>query len=921
MTGRSSAPPALARWLLLRALKGRTRSAILGDLDEEFTQFVLPQRGAGAARRWYWRQALGSLSACLREPAELDVEPAELVSMRTAIMQSPRGLGADFRSAARFCLRNPLVALTVIASLAVGIGASTAAFTVVNAVYLKKLPVANAERLVSVAARKGGAFTYPEYLASRDAPGLAALIAGGRTTAMMGEGTARQRVVVQFVTANFFSALGVGAAARGRLFVDEEGRADAPPVGVLSHAAWRSRFAADPAVVGQTVRLHHAFFTVLGIAPAGFAGAQMGYSPDFWVPLAQGSLIEANPSMLGPNSAWLGFLGVLDGTQSISAVAAAIEARWQSTPGRQGAEIHPIPRGQTWYTPAPVQRFRVIVLFAALILVIACLNVATLLASTVHARQKELAIRSSLGAGRVRLLRQLLVEHLTLVLIGGALGTIVGVWAARGLSVLMASRFTPGDVDVSPDRNVALFAIAVTAIVAGGIALLPAARWSRVNTTVFLNAGTGGMRQILRTAGVWWLVPWQVAFGTVLLVSGGLLLETVDQLKKGIEAAAPDRVWFADLAFADLLEDPAAIDAVQSGLVTHMRTLPGTEVVALSTGRPLASIRRGGIRIEGQTAIPESKPMPWGPPPPPPPPGAKLEKMWIVSNNFVTPGYFGALGLDIVNGRDFTDRDAHGSGRVAIVNETLAARAFGKNDPIGRRIAYGPGGVFDIEIVGVVRDLRYEHLREAAPDGIFFPLSQIPVAQTSGRNTTGVPMPMNLTAILRGIPGSRLTRDMIVQHTQAFDPRLFVDKVQTFDSEADYALSQERLLARLGWTLGAVALGLLVIGLYGTMTAAVVRGTRELGVRLALGASPRALRRMVVWRSLLVVCAGLALGLPMAYFATKSFAHMLFGVRPTDPAIAIVTGAIILATGMLAAYVPARRAGRVDPLVALRTDN
>ena len=406
-----------------------------------------------------------------------------------------------------------------------------------------------------------------------------------------------------------------------------------------------------------------------------------------------------------------------------------------------------------------------------------------------------------------------------------------------------------------------------------------------------------------------------------MLVSGGLLLETVEQLKKGIEAAAPDRVWFADLGFADLFEEPAAIDAVQSGLIAHMRMLPGTEVVALSTGRPLASIRRGGIKVEGQSAIPEMKAMPWGPPPPPPPPGAKVEKMWIVSNNFVTPGYFPALGLEIVNGRDFTDRDAPGAARVAIVNETLAARGFGKKDPIGRRIAYGPGAAFDIEIVGVVRDLRYENLREAAPDGIFFPLAQIPVAQTSGRNTTG-----SVDADEPHRHPSRHTRKPAdARHDRAAHAGIRSAPLRRQGTDVrrrgGLRADQERLLARLGWTLGAVALGLLVIGLYGTMTAAVVRGTRELGVRLALGASPRALRRMVVWRSLLVVCAGLALGLPMAYFATKSFAHLLFGVRPTDPAIAIVTGAIILATGMLAAYVPARRAGRVDPLVALRTDN
>jgi ABC-type antimicrobial peptide transport system permease subunit len=912
--------------LLQHALKGRTRSAILGDLDEEFTQFALPERGGRAARRWYWRQTLGSLSACLREPAELDVEPAERIRVRSTLMQTPGGLGADVRSALRSSGRNPLVAGTAVLSLAIGIGASTAVFAVVNAAFLKKLPIANADRLVAISARHGRGFSYPQYLASRDAPGLAAIVAGGRTSATMGEGQARQRVVVQFVTPNFFSALGVGPGTRGRLFGETDGDAGSPPVVVLSERAWRTRFAGDTGVIGSTIRLHRASFTVLGIAPPGFAGAQIGYSPDLWLPMMQAPLIEGNSSMLGPDSAWLGLLGIVDGSQSLESIGAAIEGRWREFGEKENAVIRRIPRGETWYTPAPMQRFRLIVLFAALILVIACLNVVTLLASTVHARQKELAIRASLGAGRPRLLRQLFVEHLTLAVAGGALGAIAGVWASRGLVALMASRFTPGDVDVSPDWHVVLFAVAVTALVAAGCGLLPALRWSRVSTVASLHGTTSGMRQILRSTGVWWLVPWQVAFGTVLLMSGGLLLATVHELKRGIESSAPERVWFADISFADLGDRSPAVEDFYQRLRAHLRTLHGTDVAALSSGRPLASLRRGGIRIEGQAVVPESRPMPWGPPPPPPPRGARSQgagrtgKQWIVSNSFVTPGYFTAFSLPIVKGRDFTDSDSAGAPRVAIVNETLAARAFGKASPLGRRLAYGGDDSFDVEIVGVVRDLRYEQLRDSAPDGLFLPMSQIPANEAVSPRATGAAVPADVTAVLRVAEGQRLTREQLVQHVLAFDPRLFVDRVQTFDDEANFALSQERLFARLGSTLGAIALGLLVIGLYGTMTAAVVRGTRELGVRLALGASPQALRRMVVGRSLLVVCVGLALGLPLTYVATKSFAHLLFGVRPTDPAVATATVAIVLVTALLAAYVPARRAGRVDPLVALRTD-
>jgi hypothetical protein len=321
------------------------------------------------------------------------------------------------------------------------------------------------------------------------------------------------------------------------------------------------------------------------------------------------------------------------------------------------------------------------------------------------------------------------------------------------------------------------------------------------------------------------------------------------------------------------------------------------------------------------TVVPKSKPMPWGPPPPPPPRGAApLEKLWIVSNSYVSPGLFASLALPIVRGRDFTDGDRLGAPRVAIVNESLAAQAFGKNDPIGRRVGWPPGKGFDIEIVGVVRDFRSEHLREAAPDAIFFPLAHVPAGETGDRSVTGAAEPIDVTLVLRGATARSLDRDRLMQHMIAFDPRLFVDRIWTFDEEAGRALSDERLLATIGTVLSGIALALLIVGVYGAFASAVIRGRRELGIRLALGATPRVVGRMVVTRSLNVALVGLAIGLPLAYACTRSFAHLLYGVKPIEPAIVVGTVAVVLVTAAVSAFLPARTAAQVDPLVALRSE-
>lgn len=918
----SSNPPRLARWLLRRALDGAARSAIVGDLDEEFTRYVVPQRGRRAARRWYWRQTVLSLAACLRGKAEETFDPdrPSLTNVRS-IMSDGHGIGTDLRAAVRFCFRSPMTSAIVILTLAIGVAANTAMFSVLNAAFLKRLPIANGDRLVSVDSKDGGSFTYPEYLASRDAAGLKALFAGGRTSVMMAAGDSRRRVVVEMVTANYFDALGVDPAPLGRLFTVDDDLTGRSPVAVLSHAFWHSQFDADPGILGATIKLNRAFFTIAGVAPRGFTGTQIGFGPDLWVPLTQVPLMENNPASLGSQSAWLGMSGILEHRDSLGAAEAVLGTRWHAVGRREEAVLQLIPRGHTWYAPAPDTRLRVVILFVILILVIACLNVSTLLGATVHERRKELAIRASLGAGRLRLLRQLLAEQLLLAAVAGVVGGIGGVWVARILAAVMASEFTPGDLDVSFDRNVLMFTVAVSTLTGFAVGTGPALRWSRVNVLAALQGVSSGLQPLRRSAGLWWLIPGQVALGTVLLASAGVLVKTVHQLKMGIEATAPDRVWFADLQRDTVTpETSAAFTEFQHAIRTHLLHMPGVEAAGIANGRPLASFSRGPLKVEGMTVVPKSQPMPWGPPPPPPPREANgpVEELWLVSNGYVTPDYFSALGLPLVRGRDFTSTDTVRSPRVAIVNETLAARAFGNANPIGRRVSWAMTNKFDTEIVGVVRDLRSEHLRESAPDALFFPLAQIASGASSERTVTGTMEPIDLTLVLRAAVGRQLNRDQLARHLLAFDNSLFVDRVWTFDEEAGRTLSQERLLAGLGSALGAIALVLLVVGLYGTLAAAVARGRRELGIRLALGASPRAVRTMVVGRAVIVVSCGLVLGLPLAFTFTKSFAHLLYGVRPIEPLVAVGSVAVIVATAIAAAYIPARRAARTDPSEVLR---
>jgi predicted permease len=924
--------PVLARWLLRRVLAGPARSAIVGDLDEEFAHFVVPRLGIRKARRWYWRQTLLSIAACLRGAGTSDHVPDEppRKTMR-AIMLDRDGLSADLRAGGRLCLRNPWTSFAVVFTLAIGIAANTAVFSIVNAAFLKKLPIAHADRLVEIT-HENGEFSYPEYELAKGAAGLSAIIAGGRTSMLFGTGTSTHRVVVEMVSANYFEALGVGAARHGRLLTASDDRSGETVAGVLSERFWRIDLHADAAVIGKIVRLQQGFITVAGVAPTGFMGTQAGFSPDLWIPLAQARGIEGNPSMLGPRANWLGLLGVLEREDSLPVARDALAARWSAAGRTVAPDLQMLPRGHTrvlqllprgheaFIEPGDNQ-LRVLAIFVGLILAVACLNVATLLGAGVHDRAKELAIRAALGAGRVRLLRQLLVEHLLLAAIAAVLGGLLGVWAAWGLSPLFGNRFMAGDLDVAPDRHVLVFVIALSIAIGVTVALLPAWRWSRTNLAIDLQAPRSGMPSVRRSRSLWWLIPSQVAIGTMLLASAGALVKTVSALRDEVAMMAPERVWFADLESDAAPTTVNALDVFHQQLLAQLGGMPDVEAVGLSTGRPLASVHRGPLRVQGMKRVPKSQPVPWGPPPPPPPKGAvDIETLWIVANGYVTPGYFSALTLPVVRGRDFTAADGPGAPRVAIVNETLARRAFGKDDPIGRRVSSDPLKTDDIEIIGVVRDFRSEDLRVEPPDTVFFPLAQIPRAEAVMQSSSGKVVPMGVTIVLRAAQGRAINATDLMQRLHAFDSRVYVDDVRTFADEANLTLSHERLLAWAGSLLGAIALVLLIVGLYATLAAAVVRSRRELGIRLALGAGTRALQMMVIRRGLLAVVAGLFIGVPLAYAFTRWIAHLLYGVRSAEPAIVLVIAVVFLAATLAGTWLPARRAARVDPLTALRAE-
>ena len=814
-------------------------------------------------------------------------------------------LWQDLRYGLRMCAKNPGFTAVAVVALAVGIGANTTIFSFVNALLLRPpAGVAQPERVVAVytsdfSSGRYGASSFPDYLDFRDQSrafeGLAAyqsmvanVSARGADEQVRGRGV--------FVTGNFFGVLGV-RAARGRLLAPaDDAQAGGSPVVVLSHGLWQRRFGGAPDTVGSTILLDGRPHTVVGVADESFKGLQLGEpAPEFWVPMGTGPAED----LAQRGSRGYDVVGRLKA--GVTAEAAQTELRAifarlaQAYPAtnlgtlERPNEPRPVAVVEQTLT-GPVGRKNVwmisqlLLAVVGLVLLIACANVANLLLARASARRREIAIRLALGAGRWRLIRQLLTESTALALLGGALGLFIALWTAD----LLPSFFSPEEtavLDFSLDGRVLGFTLLLSIATGLLFGLAPALQATRADLVGALKDDTAGAPQGMSRFGLRGaLVVAQVAISLVLVVSAGLFLRSLrnamnfdpgfdsrNLLLASLETKGPELAREKGQQFYD-------------ELLGRVRHLPGVKDVSLTRIVPVSGGgQRRGITIEGYE----------------PRPGEDTE----LNTNVVGPDFFRTMGIPLVAGRTFDERDRRDAPGVVVVNEEFARRYYPGQDAVGKRLRTDSEGP-SLEIVGVARTARYRNLREQPLPFIYIPLSQ---EYQSG---------MTLLVRTEGDPLDAVSA--VRAAAQGINKGVPLFNVTTMSQHVGAALASDRMIAVLLGIFGGVALLLAVVGIYGVMSYAVARRTHEIGVRMALGAQRSDILALVIRQGMAPVLVGGVLGLAAAFALTRVMEGLLFGVSATDPVTFAGVAMLLAGVALLACYIPARRAARVDPLLALR---
>jgi predicted permease len=799
-------------------------------------------------------------------------------------------LRGDVRYAARLLRRSPAFTTIAILCLALGIGANTAIFTLVDAALLRSLPVADPGRLVVVQSLDprglgGSSFSYPQFADLREHAGAVAdtfayasidlnLSAGDLTDAPKG----------LLVSDNYFAVLGVQPAI-GRGFAPSD-----EAVAVLSYRFWQTRFRGDASVVSRTVGLNGLPFTVIGVAPPRFFGVEVGSAPDMFVPLGMcDRLLPGAPRLPRPNNFWLNVMARLGPGVTLSQAAAYTDAVYHRgiseqasgmranlvrmlearrivfRPGAKG--MHSV--GEQLGTPLVV-----LMTVVSLVLLIACANVANLLLARAAARRREIALRLALGAGRVRLVRQFLTESLALSTAGGALGVLFALWSSRVLTGFFANRV----LDIALDARVLGFALAASVLTGLLFGVAPALRGSRPDLTAALKGDGSRDAPDQRVRLGRFLVSSQVAVSLLLLIGAGLFIRTLGNLRAIDPGFRSDHVLLAALNPGLSRYSPDRTRTFYDALLDRVSRLPGVQSASLADAPLLSGMYIDGLSVEGGEQAAET------------------------SLRLVGPRFFETMGITVRVGRDFSPGDRSGSPAVAIINETIARKYFAGVNPIGRHV--GLGGTPEMEIVGVIADTKYRGLREPVPNTLYLPIDQAP----SGPSRT-------LHVRTLADPGGMATA--VREQVRAIDQKLPV-KMSLFADLVDENLAQERLMATMSGFFGGVALLLTSLGLYGVIAYGAQRRTREIGIRMSLGANRAAVVWMVLGECLVLVGLGVAAGGLASLWLSRLVSRQLFGVAPGDPATIVSAISFLIAVATLAAYLPARRASRVDPMIALR---
>src|ERR1041384_2219907 len=834
-------------------------------------------------------------------------EKAIPVATLLANRQSTNSLGAtmetliqDLRFGFRRLLKRPAFTIVAVLSLALGVGANAAIFSLINAVLLRPLPITDPGKVLSVqvVGKKDSldAFSYPNYVDFRDRNEvLSGLLVYRFDPMSLSREGSNERVWGYLVSGNYFDVLGV-PAFRGRMFTQEEDRArNASPVVVVSYGCWQRRFGADPALVGKEVTLNGHKFNVIGIAPEGFTGTEIIYTPEVWVPMMMVDWVEPGNNWIESRGSGNIFaIGRLkpgvsskQAEASLNLLAEQLGKEFPDT--NEGRTISLMPPGLIIPSlrGAVVSFAWVLMAAVALVLTVACTNLAGLLLARVTERRKEIAIRLALGASRPRLVRQLLTESLALSVLGGVAGVVLAIWIIQVVVAFKPPIDFPLTISLALDWRVMVFSLLVSLATGIAFGLMPALQASKPDLVASLKDTTsqaGYKRSRLRSG----LIVAQIAFSLILLVAAAvvvraLLTQTVNpgfQTENGL-------MMSMDLSLQGY--DETRGREFQRRVVENVRSLPGVRSAALTDLVPLSLNYSGnGIYIEGQE----------------PARGADIPSAMVAT---VGVGYFETMGIPLVSGREFNEQDKKDSPQVAVVNETFARRFFPGPDPvrdtIGKRIAFSAKGPF-LQIVGVAKDGKYFNIAEEPRPFVYSALLQNYDPFTTLVARTGTDSSSMLGAVRNEV--------------QKLDPSLPVYDAKTLAEHMRLSLFPARIAASVLGGFGVLAVTLAIIGIYGVTSYSVAQRTREVGIRMALGAGQAQVLRLVIGQGIVLVGIGSAIGVAAAAVLTRLMSGLLFGVTTSDPLVLIVVPVLLAGVAVGACFMPARRATKVDPMVALR---
>jgi predicted permease len=903
---------------------------LVRDVDQEIEFHIAMRTQALIATGLDPETARAQATAQFGDSAGVRDECITIDTQRTRAMTASERLDNLRRDAAyaiRTLRQHPGFAVVVILILALGIGANTATFSVVDALMLRPLPVEHPGRLVTIGdpATTGSVMSgspradiasYPLYLDLRDGNHvLAGLYASGLITELdvivdrrpgaRGGGAAEaEHPRGRLVSANFFTVLGVHASV-GRTFAATEGRiAGADPVVVISHAYWRQRFASDPAVVGRSITINGAPFVIVGIAEPGFIGDIVGEPQDLWVPITMEPVLMPNYRWLTERSmSWLQLMGRLAPGVSLAEARAAItvlqtqalldhaagqdlggvERRLRERPPR----IESGARGFSYYRESLTPAMYTLAAAVGLLLIVVCANVANLMLARAAARGREISVRVALGAGRLRLVQQLLTESAVLAAAGAVAGLVVAWWGRTALLRLAAGGSQPLPVEVHFNAPVLTFTAALSVGSALLVGLVPALRATRADVATALrtygrDTGAASTKPGRFPLGKG-LVVAQVALSMLLLVGTGMLVRSTYRLVHADVGVARDRLIIAAIDTKQSDDSGPGPTALMRGLLSRVAAVPGVEAVSLSqngifSGNDLTTT----LQVEGYSA--------------------RVDSDTVVAEDNVGPRYFNTVGAHLLRGRDLEEHDNESAPKVAVLNETMARYYFPHGDALGHHITADSAAW---EIVGIVADVQNSDVRGPPARRVYFPIVQHRPRSTFKIEVRTAGDPARLIVPVR-------------QALTAADPTLVVTDIDPLLDLIQDSVADDRLVASAVSFFSVLALVLSALGLYGIMAYATTRRTAEFGLRMALGAQPSAVSRMVLREAMTLVTTGIAIGLPAALAVSQLIRSRLFHVGLFDPPSIGIAVVVLGVSAAIAASVPAIRASSVDPLAAIR---